>query len=179
MLIDLKEFNKPSKEKNKQVIAHFNKIKKQKPNRIDELFNNAHDEVFAETDCLTCANCCKTTSPVFKSKDIENIAKYLKIKPSQLVEKYLYMDDEADYVLLKSPCSFLNEDNSCNIYDVRPTACQGYPHTDKRKVHALMELTQNNALVCPAVSEMVKRIDAILLPHPQSGGNVKINRKAR
>ena len=32
---------------------------------------STHDEVFEEIDCLSCANCCKTTGPLFTEKDIE------------------------------------------------------------------------------------------------------------
>jgi len=179
MDINLIKFNEDIKENKKSILNSFKSIRKQKTNRIDTLFKQMHVDVFSETDCLTCANCCKTTSPVFKSKDIENIAKYLKLKPTQLVEKYLFMDDEGDYVVKKSPCAFLNEDNSCNIYDVRPIACQGYPHTDRRKVHSILSITESNAMVCPAVNEMVKRIDLILNPIANTLERKAINRKAR
>jgi len=162
MTIDLEKYQAELKLNRKEIPAIFKAIKKLKPSKIDELINNTHHEVFAETDCLSCANCCKTTSPVFKSKDIESIAKYLKIKPTSLTQKYLYMDDEGDYVLHKSPCAFLSDDNSCNIYDVRPLACQGYPHTNMRKISSRLPLTESNVHVCPAVFEIVKRIDVIL-----------------
>ena len=43
----------------------FKKLKKLKPSSLDSLFLNAHNEVFSKIDCLECANCCKTTSPLF------------------------------------------------------------------------------------------------------------------
>lgn len=179
MEINLEEFKSESNENRKVISQAFKKIRKQKANVIDRLINQYHDEVFENTDCLTCANCCKTTSPVFKSKDIESIAKYLKIKPTQLVERYLHMDDEGDYVLKSSPCVFLNVDNTCSIYHVRPIACQGYPHTGRRKAHSLLELTEKNVSVCPAVLEIIKRIDNFLSPPSPLNDRIKVNRKSR
>ena len=71
-----------------------------------------HEEVFACTDCLKCANCCSTTGPLFTDKDIGRIAKHLRIKPSEFTEKYLRIDEDKDYVLQQVPCAFLEEDNN-------------------------------------------------------------------
>jgi len=79
-----------------------------------------HDETFEEIDCLTCANCCKTTGPLFTNKDIERISKHFRMKPSAFIDTYLRIDDENDYVLQTVPCSFLGSDNYCSIYKVRP-----------------------------------------------------------
>ena len=109
-------------------------------------------------DCLTCANCCKTTSPIFRDADIRRIAKHLRIKESQLIQNYLKMDEESDYVLQKSPCTFLGADNKCDIYEVRPLACREYPHTDRKNMIQILELTVENTLICPAVARIVKTI---------------------
>jgi Fe-S-cluster containining protein len=125
----------------------------------DSLFHSAHEDVFQRTDCLTCANCCKTTSPIFRDKDIDRIAWHLGLRPSAFVNQYLYMDDEGDWVLHKSPCAFLQEDNACSIYQVRPKACRDYPHTDRKNIRQVESITQKNALICPAVAEMVQIIE--------------------
>lgn len=41
------------------------------------------------------------------------------------------MDEESDYINQKQPCQFLNTDNTCQVYDVRPSDCAGYPYTDE------------------------------------------------
>ncbi|MFT6686082.1 MAG: Fe-S-cluster containining protein [Bacteroidia bacterium] len=120
-----------------------------------------HEEVFACTDCLKCANCCKTTGPLFTQKDIERIAKHLKLKPGQFVEKYLRIDEDKDYVLQQVPCPFLAEDNYCGIYEVRPKACREYPHTDRNKMHQILNLTAKNVEICPAVYEIVERLKQV------------------
>lgn len=136
----------------------FEKLKKKKPNNLDDVFHSLHDEVFENTNCLSCANCCKTTSPIFKDKDIDRIAKRLKLKPSELIEKYLHLDEDNDYVLNHSPCPFLDSENYCMIYDDRPTACREYPHTNRKKMFQLLDLTHKNTFVCPAVFEIVEEL---------------------
>ena len=99
-----------------------------------------HEEVFECTDCLKCANCCTTTGPLFTDKDISRIAKHLRIKPFAFTQQYLRIDDDRDYVLKSVPCTFLEEDNYCSIYEVRPKACREYPHTDRKKQNQLLNL---------------------------------------
>jgi Fe-S-cluster containining protein len=141
------------KKENRKFIRSLYKRKD-----LDHLFHTQHDEVFAKVDCLQCANCCKTTSPIFRDVDIERIAKHLGMKSAQLVEKHLHLDEDRDYVLNSAPCVFLGDDNYCSIYDVRPKACREYPHTDRKNMSQVLELTYQNTLVCPAV---VKIVDAI------------------
>lgn len=149
--------NKAEKQK-QENRKFFDKLKKSSPKNLDTLFHNAHEEVFEKTDCLKCANCCKTTSPIFYQRDIERIAKRLRIKPGDLIEKYLHIDEDQDYVLNTSPCPFLGADNYCSIYEDRPTACREYPHTNRKRMHQLIDLTYRNTLVCPAVLEITEKL---------------------
>ncbi len=136
-----------------------NVLNTKKPGMVDQLFHDAHQSVFQEIDCLACASCCKTTGPLFTSKDIERIASYLKMKPGEFTEKYLRIDEDRDYVLQSVPCTFLLDDHRCSIYEVRPKACHEYPHTDRRDMQGIMDITLKNALVCPAVAKMFELIE--------------------
>ena len=140
------------------TIKTFRKLKQSKPKDLDQRFHKAHEQEFKKMDCLSCANCCKTTSPIFRDADIRRIAKHLKMKESQFIDSYLKMDDENDYVLQKSPCHFLGSDNKCDIYEVRPLACREYPHTDRKNMFQILELTAQNTIICPAVSRIVQKI---------------------
>lgn len=136
----------------------LNGLKRRPLNRMDEAFQRHHAAVFAETDCLQCANCCKTTSPVFAQADIERLSRNLKMRPGEFIDKYLRLDEDQDYVLKTAPCPFLQADNRCAVYDDRPKACREYPHTNRKNMAALLDLTYRNTLVCPAVLEIVERL---------------------
>lgn len=140
----------------------FAKLKKKPPKHLDVLMASLHKEEFRRTDCLTCANCCKTTGPLFTDKDVERISKHFKMKPQQFITNYLRVDEDNDYVLQEVPCTFLGADNYCSIYEVRPKACKEFPHTDRKKFQQITALTLKNVAICPAafniVEEMKKRL---------------------
>ncbi len=152
-----KELNR-AKEELKANKKFFSKLKSRPPRDLDHQFHELHDEVFTEVDCLDCANCCKTTSPIFRDVDIDRLAKHLGIRPAALVEKYLHLDHEGDYVLNVAPCPFLGTDNYCSVYPARPKACREYPHTDRKNMLQILPLTLKNTLVCPAVGRVVRQL---------------------
>lgn len=143
------------KESDRKLIA---KLKKKNPREVDRLMHAAHTEVFACTDCLQCANCCRTTGPLFTDRDVDRIAKHLRMKAVDFIATYLRVDEEGDHVLQQVPCAFLGDDNMCSIYEVRPKACREYPHTDREKQHQLLNLTLRNVSVCPAVGQILDRV---------------------
>ena len=151
-----KEIKQQALSKQKENKKFLNKLRNKSSREIDKQFHHAHETIFACTNCLSCANCCKTTGPLFTNKDIERIATHLKMKQQQFIEKYLKIDEDNDYVLQKVPCAFLGEDNYCSIYEKRPKACREYPHTDRVKQHQLFSLTLKNTTVCPAVYNILE-----------------------
>lgn len=160
-MIDLVRFKEQSQNKSAENKKFLQGLKKKDPRNVDDLFHALHEEVFQEMDCLDCANCCKTTSPIFYQTDIERVAKSLRMKPGDFIEKYLRIDEDKDYVLKSSPCPFLGDDNYCSVYDDRPKACREYPHTNRKKMVQIMELTHKNTLVCPAVLQIVERLKSM------------------
>jgi|TARA_B100001964_G_scaffold13887_2_gene14465 Fe-S-cluster containining protein len=156
--MDLAHHKEQSKIKSKENKRFFKSLKKIKPKVLDKIIHPLHDEVFRYTNCLECANCCKTTGPLFTDKDISRIAKHLRIKPLRFIERYLRIDEDRDYVLQTVPCTFLREDNYCSIYEVRPKACREFPHTDKIKQYQILKLTERNIEVCPAVYDVVEKV---------------------
>lgn len=147
-----------SKEFKNKVEKTFKRLKKKKPKNLDSVFQDAHDEAFEKIDCLSCGNCCKTTSPIFRDVDVKRIAKKFKTSTRDFENKYLKKDEDGDLVLQSSPCAFLEEDNSCFIYDVRPQACREYPHTNRKKVAQVLDLTLKNLEICPAVKITVEKV---------------------
>lgn len=153
-----KELDSALSEK-KQLNKLFAKLKKKGKKELDTHFLNQHNEVFEEVDCLLCANCCKTTSPIFRDVDITRIASKLGQKPTDFIQEFLKMDHEGDYVLQQSPCHFLGDDNCCSIYEFRPLACREYPHTDRKNIYQLLPLTKTNTKICPGVYRILRGIE--------------------
>jgi uncharacterized protein len=161
--MDIEEFRDLSQKKEKENQQFLQKLKRTQPRNLDDSFHEFHDEVFEDVNCLKCANCCKTTSPIFYQKDIERVAKRLKMKPGDFIDKYLHIDKDKDYVLNSAPCPFLDYENYCMVYEDRPTACREYPHTNRKKMYQLLDLTYRNTLVCPAVLKIVDKLKKRIL----------------
>ena len=157
--MDTEAFQLTSRREFTHIKSFLASLKRKKPADLDDRFSQFHEETFEQVNCLSCANCCKTTSPLFSNTDIERIAKRLKLKPGRFIEQYLEIDEDNDYVLKKAPCVFLREDNCCSIYEVRPKACREYPHTNRKKMYQILDLTAKNTQVCPAVLTIVHRLE--------------------
>jgi hypothetical protein len=156
--MNLPENNKLAQQKNKEHKKFLETLKKKPPKNLDYITEEVHDEVFHEIDCLACANCCKTTGPLYTEKDIERIAKHLRMKIADFEAKFLRVDEDNDKVLQNLPCHFLNSDNTCSIYEVRPKACREYPHTDRKKIYQINNLMLKNTVICPAAFLWVEKM---------------------
>jgi Fe-S-cluster containining protein len=153
---------KLAKDRHNENKKFFAKLKKKPPKNLDYVMQELHENEFKRTDCLECANCCKTTGPLFTPKDIERIAKYFRQKPQQFIDTYLRVDEDNDYVLQSVPCTFLGADNYCSIYDVRPKACSEFPHTDRKKFQQISNLTLKNITICPAAYNIVEEMKKLI-----------------
>lgn len=136
----------------------YYKKNKNKLAKMDYAVHELHHKFSEEIDCLSCANCCRSLGPAIYDKDIDRMAKALRIKPSQVVEQYLRIDEDDDYVFRSMPCPFLMNDNYCSIYESRPKACREYPHTDRKNFSQIYKLSVKNTSTCPIAFEVLKEL---------------------
>jgi Fe-S-cluster containining protein len=150
---------------NRSAFRRFlTRIEKNPPRGLDARVVQANATVWQETDCLACANCCKTMSPTYTATDIKRISTHLGMNTEDFRKKWLYKDRQGDWLNKSQPCQFLNlEDNKCSIYAVRPRDCAGFPHHTKRRMVDYMHVFKQNIEYCPAtyrlVEEMMKKLD--------------------
>lgn len=143
----------------KENLAYLQSLKGNR--NIDTSVSKIHDEVFTEINCLDCANCCKTTPAIVTRPDAKRIAKHLGISTKAFIKKYLIEDYDQTLMINGVPCTFLNEDNTCKIYEVRPEACRTYPHTNDFGFTRRPKMNAQNTIVCPATYEIVKKLQEI------------------
>ncbi|MCX8473062.1 MAG: YkgJ family cysteine cluster protein, partial [Sediminibacterium sp.] len=67
-------------------------------------------------------------------------------------------DEEGDYVLPSLPCVFLDTNNYCQIYEVRPGDCKRFPYTDEDVFLKRTQISQKNAEFCPIVQNVMQQI---------------------
>ena len=156
---------------NKKIFRRFlTKTENNPPKNLDEIAEQIDKELWAETDCLSCANCCKKMSPTFTNKDIKRISTHLEMTPAAFKEKWLYFDKkDGDWMNKQQPCQFLDlKTNMCNIYEVRPADCAGFPHLTKKKMVDYVHVHKQNIEYCPATFKMVEKMyDRIVKKEPE------------
>jgi len=148
-----------AKSRKRQIKQLLERLQKLSVKEVDSYFHVEHERVFEKIDCLKCANCCKTTGPLFTPKDVERIAKHLKLKPGAFIDQFLRKDEDNDYILQSTPCIFLDSSKYCSIYSIKPKACGEFPHTNRKNMKEISHLTFYNAIICPAVSQMLENIE--------------------
>jgi Fe-S-cluster containining protein len=145
---------------NRPAFRRFlTKLEKNPPRKLDSLAVEMDKAVWGETDCLACANCCKTMTPTFTDKDVKRIAAHLAMTEEAFRKKWLKKDRSGDWINTKQPCQFLNlKDNKCSIYEVRPADCAGFPHHTRRHMVDYMHVFKQNIEYCPATFRLVERM---------------------
>lgn len=155
----LHNWEKKSSDRQKEYRKFLEKAAKPAVrNRVLDQLPALHEEAFRRIDCLQCANCCKHYSPRFKTPDIKRIARFLKMRESELIETYLRLDEDGDYVVKTTPCPFLGADNRCGIYEVRPSDCERFPYTDEDVLVRRAALTRKNSTFCPIVYYVLEKL---------------------
>ena len=156
-MINLTELISEAEKKKPEWQAYFKKNKK-RLEKMDLQVQALHDEIMERTDCLSCGNCCRSLGPRLTDKDVERMAKSLRMKSVDFIRQYLKIDEDKDMVFKSMPCPFLGEDNYCAVYEDRPKACREYPHTDRRRFYQIYNLTIKNAETCPVAFEVLEKL---------------------
>jgi len=156
-MIDLNILQESAKKSEAEWRKYFAKNKK-KLEKSDNIVHDLHDKFSSKIDCLSCGNCCRTLGPRITDKDVERMAKALRLKPAEVINRYLRIDEDGDMVFRSMPCPFLRADNYCAIYENRPKACREYPHTDRKRFYQIYNLSIKNASTCPIVFEVLEEL---------------------
>lgn len=155
--INLRIFRKRVAENRSSFRRFLSKIAKTPPRGLDTLAVAMDLEMWKRTDCLACANCCKTMSPTYNKKDLLRIAAHLNMSVDDFKRKYLRKDRQGDWINRQQPCQFLNlDDNKCSIYEVRPRDCAGFPHHTRKRMVDYIHVFKQNIEYCPATYRVVQ-----------------------
>jgi uncharacterized protein len=155
----LRSFKRKVKSSRPILRRFLTRLENDTPRGLDRIAVETNVEVWKETDCLSCANCCKTMTPTFTNTDVKRISNHLDMTEEAFRAKWLYKARDGDWMNKKQPCQFLNlEDNKCSIYSVRPADCAGFPHHTKRKMVDFMHVFKQNVEYCPATHRLVERM---------------------
>lgn len=164
--VNLRSFSQKVRHNKKAFKRFLSKIEKNPPRHLHKTMDEIDKKVWADVDCLSCANCCKTMTPTFTEIEIKRVAKHLEMTADDFKTKWLHFDKkDEDWVNNKQPCQFLNlKDNKCSIYPLRPSSCSGFPHLTKKKWVDYIHVHQQNVEYCPATYKMVEHMMELMNP---------------
>ncbi len=141
--VNLRSFRNLVSRNKKRLRNFLTRVEKKPPGNLQLVTLEASELAWAKTDCMDCANCCKTMSPTYTQKDITRISKFLGMTQKAFTDKWLYKDRTGDWINKKQPCQFLDlKTNMCGIYEVRPRDCAGFPISQYKKDQGLWSYVQ-------------------------------------
>ena len=160
--INLRSFKQKIRHKKNSMRRFLSKLDRETPKGLDKKIAVVEKEVWVETDCLSCANCCKTMTPTFNKQDLKRISTHFDMTVEAFQNKFLKRErgGERDWLNKVEPCQWLNlKDNKCSIYEVRPADCAGFPHLSK-KFKDFVHIHKQNVEYCPATYKLVVKMMA-------------------
>lgn len=126
--------------------------------RLDSLVHELAEEVSAQIDCTTCANCCRAMSTAATKADMIRIGKRLGMSAAEFEKQYVTSKGEyGDKLISGVPCRFLNG-CLCSIYEDRPRDCRDFPHLHKPRFRSRSMSVIENASACPIVFNVLNEL---------------------
>jgi Fe-S-cluster containining protein len=153
MLTDLVQI-RISGEKKRAENERFRRFLKSR-DHSDRILRRIAGGIEEQIDCTACANCCRVATARVSERDIERLARYLRIPAAKFLAEYTTRDPEEGTILKRTGergCVFL-EGNSCVVYDARPDTCQRFPHLVRGNGSIASRMWQfiDRACYCPIV----------------------------
>jgi Fe-S-cluster containining protein len=121
----------------------------------DRILRRVAEGIEQQIDCTQCGNCCKVATAKVSERDVERLARYLRIKPARFLAEYTTESSEEGTILRRiepQGCVFL-DGTTCTVYDARPETCQRFPHMVRGVGSIASRMWQfiDRACYCPIV----------------------------
>ena len=153
MIIDLVQIERLGEKKRKEnePLRRHMKTHDVPERRLRKIAEEIEDQI----DCTQCANCCKVATAKLLERDVERLARLMRLSITQFKTQYA-MEHPEDGLVLKrddqTGCIFL-DGKTCTIYESRPTACENFPHLVRGQgsIPARMWELIDRATYCPIV----------------------------
>ena len=129
---------------------------------VERQFRHTADEVQSAIDCRLCAECCRVTEVPLAERDVEHLAKFLRIKEAKFVAEYTMTGEDGEMILKRSRdagCVFL-VGNECSVYEARPGNCERFPHLLRGSGSMVSRMWEfvDRATYCPIVYNWMEAV---------------------
>src|SRR5712671_1094202 len=108
--VNLRSFKQRTRHSKRSFRRFLTKLENNPPRGLDQSIIKLEKEVWRETDCLSCGNCCKTMTPTFTKEDMKRISAHFNMTVEDFREKWLRKEKggDRDWLNKTEPCQFLN-----------------------------------------------------------------------
>jgi hypothetical protein len=157
-LVQIRRAGEKMRDENERFRKHLKRHK-----FVERKFRHIALDVEAEIDCTTCANCCREATVKLAERDVEKLAKFLRVKIGQFKRDYTDVSEEEGLILKRTEagCIFL-DGNLCSIYEARPHNCENFPHLVRGEGSLVSRMWQmkDRACYCPIVYNTLEAFKA-------------------
>jgi len=148
-LVQIRRMGEKKLEENERFRKHL-----KRHSFVEKNFRRIAQNVEDQIDCSACANCCREATVRLMERDVEKLAKFLRVKPVQFLRDYCEESEEEGVILKRtdSGCVFL-DGNLCSVYEARPGNCEDFPHLLRGQGSTMARMWEfkDRACYCPIV----------------------------
>jgi uncharacterized protein len=159
MLTDLVQIRRLGQQKRNENFRFRAYLKNHR--HSDRRLRRFGEEIEAQMDCTTCANCCRVSEVGITDRDVEKLAKFIGVTKEEFLRDFTQSDEEGDLILKKTEagCVFL-KDNLCTVYGARPQNCANFPHVVRGTGSIASRMWQfvDRAEFCPIVYNWMEKV---------------------
>jgi Fe-S-cluster containining protein len=121
----------------------------------DRILRRIAQGIEDDIDCTICANCCRVATATVKQRDVEHLARFLRISEARFIAEYTTESEDEGRILKRTKaegCVFLSG-NECTVYESRPDSCQRFPHVTRGNGSIVSRMWEfvDRACYCPIV----------------------------
>jgi Fe-S-cluster containining protein len=141
-------------EKKRDENLRFRRFLKSR-DHSDRILRRIAEGIEEQIDCTVCANCCRVATVRLSERDVERLAKYLRVPAERFLADYTMESEEEGRILRRDDpagCCFLSG-TECTVYEARPDICQRFPHLVRGNGSIASRMWQfaDRACYCPIV----------------------------
>jgi Fe-S-cluster containining protein len=148
-LVQIQRLGEKKRPENERLRKHLKRF-----DFPDRRLRRIAEEIEEQIDCTVCANCCRVATVRLLDRDVERLAKFLRLSRREFLRGCTMESDEGR-ILCRDPdrgCVFL-DGTHCTVYDARPGTCIDFPHLVRGAGSIASRMWQfiDRATYCPIV----------------------------
>jgi Fe-S-cluster containining protein len=155
-LVQIRRLGQQKRDENSRFRAYLRNHR-----HSDRRLRRFGEDIEAQIDCTTCANCCRVSEVEITDRDIDKLAKFLGMTREEFIRDSTQQAESGELILKRTDagCVFL-EGNLCSVYEARPQNCANFPHLVRGTGSIVSRMWQlvERAEYCPIVYNWMEKV---------------------